>query len=40
MLAYKRPGSGIKPELADVVAGRILKRDIHADELITWEDLG
>ncbi len=40
MLAYKRPGSGIKPELADVVAGRILKRDIHADELIMWEDLG
>lgn len=40
MLAYKRPGSGIKPELADVVAGRILKRDIYADELITWEDLG
>ncbi|WP_346939225.1 N-acetylneuraminate synthase [uncultured Clostridium sp.] len=40
MLAYKRPGSGIKPELADVVVGRILKRDIHADELITWKDLG
>jgi N,N'-diacetyllegionaminate synthase len=40
MLAYKRPGSGIKPELSDVVAGRILKRDIHADELIMWEDLG
>jgi N,N'-diacetyllegionaminate synthase len=40
MLAYKRPGSGIKPDLVDVVTGRVLKRDIHKDELIMWEDLG
>ncbi|MEG0132746.1 MAG: N-acetylneuraminate synthase [Clostridium sp.] len=39
MLAYKRPGSGIKPELADVLVGRELKRDINKDELIMWEDI-
>lgn len=39
MLTYKRPGNGIKPELADVIVGRTLKRSINQDELIMWEDL-
>lgn len=39
MLTYKRPGNGIKPELADVIVGRTLNRDINTDELIMWEDL-
>ncbi|MEG0297770.1 MAG: N-acetylneuraminate synthase [Clostridium sp.] len=39
MLTYKRPGNGIKPELADVIVGRTLNRDMHQDELIRWEDL-
>ncbi len=39
MLAYKRPGTGIAPEMADIVAGRVLKRDLCQDEPITWEDI-
>lgn len=39
MLAYKRPGNGIKPELADVIIGRALNKDIKMDQLIMWEDL-
>lgn len=39
MLTYKRPGNGIKPELADVIVGRVLNRDINTDELIMWGDL-
>ncbi|MEG1254892.1 N-acetylneuraminate synthase [Clostridium sp.] len=40
MLAYKRPGSGINPELSDVISGRTLKKDMKQDELIMWEYLG
>lgn len=39
MLTYKRPGNGIKPELAEAIVGRMLKRNIRHDELIMWEDL-
>ena len=35
-MAYKRPGYGIKPEMADVVVGRKLKRDLEKDEVIEW----
>ena len=39
MLAYKRPGNGIRPELAEVIVGRTLNKDINTDQLIMWEDL-
>lgn len=39
MLAYKRPGNGIRPELAEVIVGRTLNKDINTDQLIKWEDL-
>jgi len=37
MLDVKRPGTGIEPKFIDVVVGREAKRDIKADEWITWE---
>ncbi|WP_434304818.1 N-acetylneuraminate synthase [Clostridium botulinum] len=39
MLAYKRPGNGIKPELAYILLGRELKRDLKKDEVIQWKDI-
>lgn len=39
MLSFKRPGNGIKPELANVLAGKVVKRSIKKDELIRWEYL-
>lgn len=39
MLAYKRPGYGIEPEMGKYLVGRKLKRSIIKDELILWEDL-
>lgn len=39
MLAYKRPGSGIKPEMSSILVGRELKRDIEKDEVIKWKDI-
>lgn len=39
MLAYKRPGYGIEPEMSKYLVGRKLKRSIKKDELIVWEDL-
>jgi N,N'-diacetyllegionaminate synthase len=37
MLAVKRPGYGIKPKYLDLVIGRTIKKDIKADEWITWD---
>lgn len=37
MLCTKRPGSGISPFLRDQVIGRTAKRDILADEWISWD---
>ena len=37
MLIIKRPGYGIKPKFIDIVVGREAKKDIKADEWITWE---
>ena len=37
MLACKRPGTGISPELLDVVVGRKARRDIEHDEVLSWE---
>ncbi|GAA0079041.1 N-acetylneuraminate synthase [Clostridium sp. CTA-5] len=39
MLTYKRPGYGIKPELAYILIGRKLKRDLLKDEIICWNDV-
>ena len=37
MLVVKRPGLGIPPFLRDQVVGRSARRDIEADEWITWD---
>jgi sialic acid synthase SpsE len=37
MLVVKRPGLGIAPALRDHILGRVARRDIDADEWITWE---
>ncbi|MGL5615034.1 MAG: N-acetylneuraminate synthase [Sarcina sp.] len=39
MIAYKRPGNGIKPELSDLLMGKKLIRSIKKDEIIDWKDL-
>lgn len=39
MLAYKRPGNGIKPEFVDILIGKELKRDLSKDEVISWMDI-
>lgn len=39
MFCYKRPGTGIAPEYADLLVGRVLKRDISKEETITWDDV-
>lgn len=36
-LIIKRPAIGIPPRDYDLVIGRIAKRDIEADEIITWD---
>ncbi len=38
-LIVKRPGYGIKPKYLDIVVSRTAKRDIKADEWITWDDI-
>jgi sialic acid synthase SpsE len=37
MLTVKRPALGIHPAMEDLVVGRSARRDIRADEWITWE---
>lgn len=39
LLAYKRPGTGIKPELIEVIIGKKLKTSICKDQLIEWENI-
>lgn len=36
---YKRPGTGLPPELRDFVVGKKARRDIAADTIITGEDI-
>jgi len=36
-LAVKRPGSGIAPRDLALLVGRIARRDIRADEVLTWD---
>lgn len=38
-LLFKRPGTGIRPDEAQHVIGRKLKRDISKDKLLQWEDV-
>lgn len=38
-LTVKRPGTGIPPKCFQEVIGRIAKREIAADSLLSWEDL-
>ena len=37
-LNYKRPGSGISPKYYELLIGRVAKRDIKYDQIITQED--
>lgn len=37
MFCYKRPGTGIAPEYADILEGRVLKCDVKQDGMILWE---
>lgn len=37
MLCVKRPGTGIAPRFLDAVVGRVARRDIEADDVVTWE---
>jgi sialic acid synthase SpsE len=39
-ITVKRPGTGISPADLDRALGRTVKRDLAADEVIGWEDLG
>ena len=39
MFCYKRPGTGIAPEYADLLVGRTLKRNLSKEEIITWDDV-
>ncbi len=39
MLACKRPGTGIAPEMLPQIVGRTAKRDIAENELIAWPDI-
>jgi len=38
-ICFKRPGKGISPDEIAKVIGKVAKRDIEVDELITWDDL-
>lgn len=37
MLTVKRPGFGIKPKFIEALVGRVAKRDIEDDDIITWD---
>lgn len=38
-ITFKRPGIGIEPKYLKFVMGRALKKDLHADNLVSMEDL-
>ena len=38
MLDYKRPSTGLEPEEAKYIVGKVAKRDISTDELIMMSD--
>lgn len=39
-LEFKRPGTGISPDEVDRVVGRVLSRDVAAEDELEWSDLG
>lgn len=39
MLAFKRPGSGLKPQYREKVIGMTARRNIPKDTILQWEDL-
>jgi len=39
MITFKRPGTGISPDLYEKVIGKKAKRDIKDDEILSWDDL-
>lgn len=39
MLAGKRPADGVSPEFMDLFVGRTAKRDIRANEALSWDDV-
>jgi N-acetylneuraminate synthase len=39
-LEFKRPGNGIGPDETAFVIGRVLTRDVAAEEELEWSDLG
>ena len=36
---YKRPGTGIKPEMTDFVIGRMINKDLKYDHILSREDI-
>lgn len=36
---YKRPGTGIKPEMTDFVVGQVLNKDLKYDHILSREDI-
>ena len=36
-LMPKRPGTGISPELVEIVVGRKVVRDLEEDTILTWD---
>lgn len=36
-ISIKRPGTGISPDMLDVIIGRIAHKEMKEDEIITWE---
>lgn len=39
MITYKRPGTGIWPKFKNKVVGRVAKKDIKEDTILTWSTL-
>lgn len=39
MIDFKRPGTGIGPEFANIIVGSRAKKSLKADYPITWDDL-
>ena len=37
MLTVKRPGFGVKPKFIELLVGRIARRDIDEDDIVTWD---
>lgn len=38
-ITFKRPGTHIRPDEAEYVEGRALKRDMNEDDLLDWSDI-